>query len=274
MWQNRHYIIRGEWLQMKNLLLYGDSNTWGFDPATTLRYPYHLRWTTICAALLGDGYNCIPAGMNGRTTAFDDPVKGSRNGIKGLDYELQTHKPLDLFVVMLGTNDLKYTEAKGSAAGMEKLIELVLTANQRYNLSSPVFPERNISAVTAAAVQSSVYNASVSPAGAVFAATAAAGQSPVGNASFSPMHTYPAVTAPILLVAPILLKAHLGAFEDDIAESARISAFYQDIAKKHRLHFMDAAMYAEPSEIDGVHLSIEGHKKLGEAIASKIKSLL
>lgn len=125
---------------MRNVLFYGDSNTWGFDPSTTLRYPYRSRWTTICASLLGDGYCCIPAGMNGRTTAFDDPVKGARNGLKGLDYALQTHKPLDLFVVMLGTNDLKYTDAEGSAAGMEKLIELVLTANERYNLSSPVFP--------------------------------------------------------------------------------------------------------------------------------------
>ena len=125
---------------MRNVLFYGDSNTWGFDPSTTLRYPYRSRWTAICASLLGDGYCCIPAGMNGRTTAFDDPVKGARNGLKGLDYALQTHKPLDLFVVMLGTNDLKYTDAEGSAAGMEKLIELVLTANERYNLSSPVFP--------------------------------------------------------------------------------------------------------------------------------------
>ena len=126
---------------MKSILFYGDSNTWGFDPGTTLRYPYSVRWTSICASLLGSGYNCIPAGMNGRTTVFDDPIKGSRNGIKGLDYELQTHKPLDLFAVMLGTNDLKYTDAEGSAAGMERLIELVMTANQRYNLSSPVFPD-------------------------------------------------------------------------------------------------------------------------------------
>ena len=125
---------------MKNILFYGDSNTWGFDPNTTLRYPYELRWTTVCAGILGPGYNCIPAGLNGRTTMFDDPLKGCRNGIRGLDYELQTHKPLDLFVVMLGTNDLKYTDAGGAAEGMEKLAALVLTANERYNLSSPVFP--------------------------------------------------------------------------------------------------------------------------------------
>ena len=126
---------------MFNILFYGDSNTWGFDPETTLRYPYPLRWTTVCAKLLGEEYNCIPAGMNGRTTVFDDPLKGARNGLTGLDYELQSHKPLDLMVVMLGTNDLKYTDASGSAAGMERLVQNILTANERFNLSSPVFPE-------------------------------------------------------------------------------------------------------------------------------------
>ncbi len=125
---------------MKNILFYGDSNTWGFDPKTTLRYPYPCRWTAICAAALGEDYICIPAGMNGRTTAFDDPLKGARNGSKGLDYELQTHKPLDLLVIMLGTNDLKYTDAEGSAAGMEGLIELAVTVDRRFSQSSPVFP--------------------------------------------------------------------------------------------------------------------------------------
>ena len=206
---------------MKSVLFYGDSNTWGFDPSTTLRYPYPLRWTTICAKLLGGGYNCIPAGMNGRTTAFDDPVKGSRNGISGLDYELQTHKPLDLFVVMLGTNDLKYTDAAGSAAGMERLAELVLSANERYNLSSPVFP---------------------------------AGPD-------------------ILLISPILLKAHVGDRDNDMAESLRLSCLYRRIAEKHRLRFLDASLYAGPSEADGVHLDVEGHEALGKAIAETIKGL-
>ena len=126
---------------MKSILFYGDSNTWGYDPATHERYPYEKRWTTICAKALGDGYCCIPAGMNGRSTSFDDPLKACRNGLDGLDYSLQTNKPLDLFVLMIGTNDLKYTDAAGSADGMERLVEKILTSNERYNLSSPVFPD-------------------------------------------------------------------------------------------------------------------------------------
>ena len=126
---------------MINVLFYGDSNTWGYDPATSLRYPYRIRWTTVCAKALGRRYCCIPAGMNGRTTAFDDPFKGARNGLTGLDYELQTHKPIDLLVIMLGTNDMKYTDAQGSADGMEKLILRALSVNERFSASSPVFME-------------------------------------------------------------------------------------------------------------------------------------
>jgi len=126
---------------MKNILFYGDSNTWGFNPENCRRYAYEERWTTICAEKLGPDYLCIPAGMNGRTTVHDDPWKGSRNGVSGLDYELQTHKPLDLCVIMLGTNDLKFTDAFGSARGMEHLIRMVMSANERYHLSSPVFPD-------------------------------------------------------------------------------------------------------------------------------------
>ena len=204
---------------MRSILFYGDSNTWGYDPGTTLRYPYELRWTTICAARLGDGYDCIPAGMNGRTTAFDDPVKGARNGIKGLDYELQTHKPLDLMVIMLGTNDLKYTDAKGSAAGMEQLIDHVLNANQRFSLSSPVFPRGG---------------------------------------------------APVLLISPVFLEAHVGNLRDDITESVKLAGLYQRLADKKHIHFMDASRIASASNIDGVHLGAAGHMHLGEAVAEKI----
>ena len=207
---------------MKNILFYGDSNTWGFDPRTTLRCPYELRWTTVCALRLGSAYNCIPAGMNGRTTMFDDPVKGCRNGIKGLDYALQTHKPLDLFVVMLGTNDLKYTDAKGSAAGMERLIDLVLSANERYALSSPVFP---------------------------------AGPK-------------------ALLIAPVALHAHVGEREDDREEAGKLAALYEAIAENKGVAFLDAARYAAPSAVDGVHLGAEGHRSLGLAVAEAIASMM
>lgn len=93
---------------MINILCYGDSNTWGYNPALFgLRHGYKQRWTTILGDLLGDDFHIIPEGLNGRTSVWDDPIKG---GVNGKDYLLpclQSHKPLDLVVLFLGTNDLK-----------------------------------------------------------------------------------------------------------------------------------------------------------------------
>ena len=65
---------------MKNILFFGDSNTWGYTPVTGERYPAGVRWTTVAAALLGGEYNCVECGINGRTTVFEDPWRGCRRG--------------------------------------------------------------------------------------------------------------------------------------------------------------------------------------------------
>ncbi|MGE0075977.1 MAG: hypothetical protein AB7S52_12175 [Sphaerochaetaceae bacterium] len=67
----------------KQIVCYGDSNTWGFTPATGERMPYGQRWTSIVAEKLGAGYRIIPEGLNGRTTVFEDPVEAGRNGLEG-----------------------------------------------------------------------------------------------------------------------------------------------------------------------------------------------
>lgn len=126
---------------MKNILFFGDSNTWGYNPENGGRYAFGERWTSIAAESLGADYHCIAAGLNGRTTVFDDPWKSCRNGADALDIELQTHKPLDLVVIMLGTNDLKFVDASRSARGAERLVVMTKMANERFSNSSPVFPE-------------------------------------------------------------------------------------------------------------------------------------
>lgn len=95
---------------MKTILCYGDSNTWGFDFTTGGRIPYGLRWPNILQRRLGDGYRVVDEGVNGRTTAEDDPTDDFpevKNGKKGLIYSLRSHCPLNLVILMLGTNDLK-----------------------------------------------------------------------------------------------------------------------------------------------------------------------
>ena len=92
---------------MKRILCFGDSNTWGYDPETDERYDYKTRWPCVMASILGDEYEIVEEGMNGRTTVWDDPVDGLMSGLNYLKPCLLSHKPLDTVIVMLGTNDLK-----------------------------------------------------------------------------------------------------------------------------------------------------------------------
>jgi lysophospholipase L1-like esterase len=97
---------------MKTILCFGDSNTWGFDPASITashprRHPLERRWTGVLARELGAGYRVIEEGQNGRTTVHDDPLNIARNGKEYLPACLESHKPIDVVVLMLGTNDLK-----------------------------------------------------------------------------------------------------------------------------------------------------------------------
>jgi lysophospholipase L1-like esterase len=94
----------------RSVLCYGDSNTWGYAPAGRPdgRYGPEERWPGVMRTALGGGWLVIEEGLNGRTTVRDDPVEGAhKNGRTYLVPCLETHKPLDAVVIMLGTNDLK-----------------------------------------------------------------------------------------------------------------------------------------------------------------------
>jgi lysophospholipase L1-like esterase len=125
---------------MKNILFFGDSNTWGYTPGTGERYPADVRWTSVAARALGEPYHCIECGINGRTTVYEDPWRGCRRGSDALDYELVANTPLDLLVIMLGTNDLKFADAYRSAKGVNTLLNMAETVDQRRFTLSPVFP--------------------------------------------------------------------------------------------------------------------------------------
>jgi len=100
---------------MRVVLVYGDSNTWGHIPVdgeniqSKKRFEPNVRWTGVLQNTLGDRYHVIEEGLNGRTTVWDDPVRGGnkRNGSVYLLPCLESHSPIDLVVMMLGTNDLK-----------------------------------------------------------------------------------------------------------------------------------------------------------------------
>lgn len=127
---------------MKNILCYGDSNTWGCKPGVLTRHPADVRWTGVVQKLLGPTYNIIENGINGRSTVWDDPANPCRNGLFGLGYALYSAKPLDLVVLMLGTNDLNYTNAEGYALGIKLLAQRILKANTSFPGTSEIFPDK------------------------------------------------------------------------------------------------------------------------------------
>jgi len=115
---------------MKTVLCYGDSNTWGAGAmqswAESPRLPHAERYTSVLAATLGDGWHVIAEGLPGRTTVHPDPVEGGHlSGLAHLRACLESHRPLDVVVVMLGTNDFKRRfslEAEDVALGVKRLL--------------------------------------------------------------------------------------------------------------------------------------------------------
>lgn len=112
---------------MKNILLYGDSNTWGFNPDFTcqddLRFVRDERWGGVLQRELGEEYFITEEGLGGRTTTLEDPAAPGRSGLALLAPIVQSHQPLDLLVFLLGTNDMKNTY-RASLADIRRGMEL------------------------------------------------------------------------------------------------------------------------------------------------------
>ncbi|GLR85927.1 SGNH/GDSL hydrolase family protein [Bradyrhizobium iriomotense] len=119
----------------RRILCFGDSLTWGWiavpEGSPTTRFPVHERWTGAMAAALGNGYEIIEEGLSARTTSIDDPVDPRLNGSAYLPVAIASHIPLDLVILMLGTNDTKSYYRRTPyeiAVGMSKLVGQVLTS--------------------------------------------------------------------------------------------------------------------------------------------------
>lgn len=122
------------------ILCFGDSNTWGYKPLTGERLRRTERWPGILQHALGADCNVIEEGLNGRTTAFDEPFREGRNARKSLLAVLESHAPLDLLIIMLGTNDLKHhlnVSAHESARGLSSLLQIASTSGSTFNQTSP-----------------------------------------------------------------------------------------------------------------------------------------
>ena len=113
---------------MKNIFCYGDSITWGFDPVTWSRYDYKDRWTSVLQENLGPGFFVTVNALQGRTTTWEHPFLPFRNGREPLMMLLESNAPIDLVIIMLGTNDIismLNKSAEESASGMLSLIRII-----------------------------------------------------------------------------------------------------------------------------------------------------
>lgn len=127
----------------KTIVCYGDSNTWGANPKAKhgTRYPRKYRWPYILAELLGQNYEVISEGLCGRTFVASDPKKPHRTGITHLVSILESHDPIDLVIITLGTNDAKKTYALAPeeiAADLEKTIGLIRKTQKESDVKSEI----------------------------------------------------------------------------------------------------------------------------------------
>ncbi len=114
----------------KHIVCFGDSNTHGYcaDPSDCAdggdRFNEDERWTCLLQKALGNEYLVLEEGLSGRTTVFSDPLHESMSGLDVIYSVLMSHEPVDLLVIMLGTNDTKDRFGANAAcigAGLERL---------------------------------------------------------------------------------------------------------------------------------------------------------
>ncbi len=117
----------------KHIVCFGDSNTHGYcaDPGDCAdggnRFNEEERWPCVLQSLLGSDYLILEEGLSGRTTVFDDPVHGNLAGLDYITPCLMSHEPVDLLIIMLGTNDTKdrfCASPEVIGIGMQRLIRM------------------------------------------------------------------------------------------------------------------------------------------------------
>lgn len=118
----------------RTLMCFGDSNTHGTPPIVEgvdpVRHGPQTRWPCIAHRALGAGWDLVEEGLPGRTAQFKDPVMGAHmDGRIGLDIALNSHGPIDVMTLMLGTNDVKTRFAVSAdhvLAGIAGLLDVAL----------------------------------------------------------------------------------------------------------------------------------------------------
>ncbi len=127
-------------MMKKTIICFGDSNTHGYDSESGGRLDDTKRYPCLLADYLGNGYLVREEGLSGRTTVFEDPLFEGLSGISVIHSTLLTHEPVDLLIIMLGTNDVKarfHANAENIAKGMERLVQKAKSAINAWGNGRP-----------------------------------------------------------------------------------------------------------------------------------------
>ena len=119
-------------MNKKRIVCFGDSNTWGYNGETATRFDDDIRWTGVLSKELGTDYAVVEQGLNGRTTVFEDPLNEGLSGLKHFLPILMSQSPIDLLIIMLGTNDTKErfsATSQNISDGVDRLINKAKVSN-------------------------------------------------------------------------------------------------------------------------------------------------
>jgi len=215
------------------IMVFGDSNSWGWVPnpnPPSVRYPVDSRWPGVLQKELGSDYEVIEEALNGRTTdAYDDSLAGAGlNGAEYLPAAIASHHPLDLVIIMLGTNDLKPAYKRTPqriATGAAHLVDIVNSIKGGIGTSYP---------------------------------------------SPKVLLICPAPLDPKIEQGPVFGEMFKGGLE----KSKQLPELYKSAAQAGGAAFFDAGSVVNTDGADGLHLSADAQKKLGQAVAAKVKELM
>lgn len=126
---------------MKTILVYGDSLSWGIIPGSRQRLPFERRWPGVLQQAVSPDALVVEACLNGRTTVWDDPFRPGRNGRDWLIPALESHAPLHLVILFLGTNDLQTVHGMGAFEAALGVATLVDAIRARVGDAQPTPPE-------------------------------------------------------------------------------------------------------------------------------------
>jgi len=218
-----------------SIMIYGDSNSWGFDPSTLpgslMRIPYNKRWATLLQSKLGNKEQVIVEALNARTSLFDDPCSPCDgeydcNGRRYLTTLLHSHKPLKVVILALGTNDLKAkfnTSHHDIASGIRALVRDIKKAS-------------NIGV----------------------------------TASENPKIL---ILAPPIILSTQVSK--IWGFVDVVdIKSKKLSILLTDIAKEINCECINLSNIAKVSELDGVHFDESQQEVIASAVYAKLQNMI